>query len=342
MINPFFSIGIPVYNAEKYLAECLDSILAQSFKDFEIVLVDDGSEDGSRNICMEYMKQNSCIKYFYKENGGISSACNMLLDNIRGRYFFQMDNDDTMCVDCLLNAYNDILSNNYPDILQCGYRQFAANNPKPSLERLYQAPDDSYFTENYDHNTVLLYSQGRFANPLWTKFIRVQLIRDNNIRFDSRYDSAQDSDFTIKCYRHTNKIAFGQFYTVNWIHPRSESVSSTRKFPQFKRLIEYHYDYINDIPRWNLTEEEKRIMIECFSRPMRHYTLEVFYMAKNEVYVLFEMIDRYFSEEFRKLPTKVGPGLTRSAKIIYDLYDLIGIQTTAKLVYYYLHKIKKT
>ena len=342
MADKFFSIGIPVYNAEKYLAECLDSILTQGFKDYEIILVDDGSKDSSRDICMQYAEKNSCIKYFYKENGGISSACNMLLDNIQGRYFFQMDNDDTMCDNCLQNAYDEIVKNNYPDVLQCGYRQFSYSMDNLVTENIYKPIDDNFLTDNFDLNTLKMYINVNFANPLWTKFIRTEFIKKHGIRFNSSFDSAQDSDFTLQCFRKTKHIGFGQFYTVNWIHPRSESVSSTRKFPQFKRLMDYHHFYINDIKGWSLTDEEKRKMTECFTRPMRGYTLEVFQMPKEDVIKTFEIADRYFGEEFRKLPILGDSSIDYAAKIIYIMYNLIGMKNTAKILYFYLHKIKKT
>ena len=92
--NPKISVIIPVYNAEKYLRRCVDSILAQIFTDFELLLIDDGSKDKSGVICDEYAKKDNRVKVFHKENGGVSSARNLGLDNARGEWIGFIDSDD--------------------------------------------------------------------------------------------------------------------------------------------------------------------------------------------------------------------------------------------------------
>ena len=90
------SIIIPVYNVKKYLRECLDSILAQSYKDFEIIIVDDGSTDSSGNICDEYSMKYENIKVLHKNNNGLSSARNAGLDIAQGEYILFFDCDDVV------------------------------------------------------------------------------------------------------------------------------------------------------------------------------------------------------------------------------------------------------
>lgn len=340
MDNPFFSVGIPVYNASKYISECLESILSQDYPDFEIILVDDGSTDDSYSLCEQYAKKDYRIKLFRKENGGISSACNSILDNSSGKYFFQMDNDDIMHEGCLKNAYNRITEHDYPDLLQCGYKQFAYDINHHVLDKIYSYPGEDYFSDNYDSNCIKLLSENKYANPLWTKFIKLNFIKENHIRFNSKYDSAQDSDFSLKCHRKTNNIAFGEFYTVNWIHPRDESVSSTRKPAQFIKLMDFHYDYVNDIKNWAVSDEEKNTMTKAFLIPMRHYTLEIFNMPKEEVMKTFDIAQKYFGRAFKKLPL-TGVNIDFRANVIYLLYNAIGMKNTARLLYFYLHKIKR-
>lgn len=93
-INPKISVIVPVYNAEKYLQRCVDSILAQTFTDFELLLIDDGSKDKSGEICDEYVRKDDRVKVFHKENGGVSSARNLGLDNAQGIYVTFVDADD--------------------------------------------------------------------------------------------------------------------------------------------------------------------------------------------------------------------------------------------------------
>lgn len=100
-MSPLFSIIVPVYNVEKFIHKCLDSILYQSFKDWEALLIDDGSLDASGKICDEYSKKDVRFRVFHKENGGVSSARNLGLDNARGEWIWYVDPDDWIAVDAL-------------------------------------------------------------------------------------------------------------------------------------------------------------------------------------------------------------------------------------------------
>lgn len=91
---PKISVIVPVYNTEQYLPRCIDSILAQTFTDFELLLIDDGSKDSSGKICDESAAKDSRIRVFHKENGGVSSARNMGLNNAQGEWITFVDSDD--------------------------------------------------------------------------------------------------------------------------------------------------------------------------------------------------------------------------------------------------------
>ena len=101
MMSPRVSIIIPVYNADRYLASCLESVLNQTFQDYEVLLIDDGSTDESGRICDEYEKKDARIRVFHKKNGGVSSARNLGLDHISGEFFTFLDSDDELNADTL-------------------------------------------------------------------------------------------------------------------------------------------------------------------------------------------------------------------------------------------------
>ena len=107
------SVIIPVYNAEKYLRETIDSVLGQDFEDFELLLVDDGSKDASPAICDEYAAQDSRVQALHKTNGGVSSARNLGLDKARGEYIVFLDNDDLLYPDFLSTMVGNIGSFDY-------------------------------------------------------------------------------------------------------------------------------------------------------------------------------------------------------------------------------------
>lgn len=92
--TPLVSVIVPVYNAEKYLNRCVDSILSQTMTDFELLLIDDGSKDDSGRICDEYAEKDARVRAFHKPNGGVSSARNLGLNNARGNWIAYVDADD--------------------------------------------------------------------------------------------------------------------------------------------------------------------------------------------------------------------------------------------------------
>lgn len=113
------SIIVPVYNVKNYLSKCVDSILSQTFKDFELILVDDGSTDGSEKICLEYEKKDKRVKVFHKENGGLSSARNFGIKFSMGEFLGFVDSDDYIEKDMYETLYNDICEYE-ADIAVCG------------------------------------------------------------------------------------------------------------------------------------------------------------------------------------------------------------------------------
>ena len=120
-VPPAVSIIVPVYNTERFLNRCIDSVLAQTYSDWELLLVDDGSTDSSGSICDEYATQDSRIRVFHKENGGVSSARNLGLDYARGEWITFVDSDDYIAPDMIEKLYETQKRNN-ADITVCGYR----------------------------------------------------------------------------------------------------------------------------------------------------------------------------------------------------------------------------
>ena len=116
---PKISVIVPAYNAEKYLRRCIDSILVQTFTDFELLLVNDGSIDRTDTICNEYAVKESRIRVFHKKNGGVSSARNLGLDNAKGKYVMFVDSDDYMLSDMSELMISTLNAKN-ADLVICG------------------------------------------------------------------------------------------------------------------------------------------------------------------------------------------------------------------------------
>ena len=109
MENQLISVIVPVYNVEEYLKQCLDSILEQTFSNYEVILVNDGSTDSSGLICQEYAEKDARIRYFEKENGGLSDARNYGIEQAQGEYLTFVDSDDFLDASHLTILYNALV-----------------------------------------------------------------------------------------------------------------------------------------------------------------------------------------------------------------------------------------
>ena len=169
------SIIVPIYNVEKYLEQCIESIINQDYKNLEIILVDDGSPDRCANIIDEYAKKDNRIKAFHKENGGLSDARNYGLDRATGEYICFVDSDDFVEKDFISSMYNNIKKYNV-DIAACNsYDYYNKNKIKVSnymnVEKLY----------NKDEANKYLYIIGYYNVGVWNKMYIRRLW--NKLRF---------------------------------------------------------------------------------------------------------------------------------------------------------------
>lgn len=185
------SIIVPVYNAEQYLHRCIDSILAQSYTHFELLLIDDGSKDASGDICDEYAAKDTRVRVFHKENGGVSSARNLGLDNAQGDYITFCDADDYVGTEWLA-AYRDAIAGDIDLAIQ-GYYVIDGRN---TVEKLLQPHSGN----SIEAKRKLIESQ--FAQDtyyyLWVKLFRRDLLEAHHIRFDKQSVLGEDTQFISK------------------------------------------------------------------------------------------------------------------------------------------------
>lgn len=130
---PKLSIIVPVYKVEKYINDCVGSILNQTFTDFELILVDDGSPDNCGKICDEYAKRDSRVVVLHKSNGGLSSARNAGMDVARGEYIAFVDSDDFVASDMFEKMIGQAISTN-ADMVKCGYTAVDDHHNKKAVE----------------------------------------------------------------------------------------------------------------------------------------------------------------------------------------------------------------
>ena len=199
MTNPLISIIVPVYNAEKYLSKCLDIIVAQSFADWECLLIDDGSPDGSGKICDEYATRDTRFRVFHKKNGGVSSARNLGLDNARGEWITFIDADDLIS-----NNYCNAIENSTVDIIFVRSRKFFSD--KNDYVDIFSKPLQIISDRQEQKKLLSKYVINLAFRVPWGKFIKRSLIE--NTRFVIGQKIGEDTIFMYGLYKDTTSIQF--------------------------------------------------------------------------------------------------------------------------------------
>lgn len=221
------SIIVPVYNVEKYLKECIDSILNQKFQDFELILVNDGSTDLSGKICDEYSKKDNRIEVIHKANGGLSSARNEGIEKAKGVYIGFVDSDDWINE----NMYSHMIDNSNihnADIVVCNIMSMKKNGdeiPYTNINNEISFTREEAMSELFK-NEIILFSA---CNKIFRKII-----------FDGlRYKEGiilEDMDLSYKIFNRVNKV----YYIHNpYYHYRYNDNSILRSEFNLKRLDEY-------------------------------------------------------------------------------------------------------
>lgn len=189
MKEPLISVIVPVYNVEKYLPMCLNSILAQTYKNFEVICVDDGSTDDSLALLQKYAEKDARIKVIHQKNGGVSAARSCGIDNASGDYIYFMDSDDFIRPEWFAHAV-EVIAEYEPDCVMCDYREMADYEPMtdalpPVKAQKIEKP-----------LAVLIQKNSPIYPNLWTKMYKVATIGKQ--RFDKDIFYVEDLWFNIE------------------------------------------------------------------------------------------------------------------------------------------------
>lgn len=247
--KPFISVIVPIYNVEKYLHKCIDSILNQTLKNIEIILVNDGSTDNCGKIIDEYAKKDERIIVIHKENEGQSSARNKGLDIARGEYIGFVDSDDWLHHDMYENLYNAINESN-ADLCICGREAYSEDGILGYQIKLENELIDlnEYDIREYI-SSKLFY---KHTVVVWNKIYKKEVIKNNNIRFeDVSYVGSEDALFNYqylliaKKIKSIDKIGYSQL-------SRNGSTATTYKSGYMLRtanMIECMYNYSKQVDK---------------------------------------------------------------------------------------------
>ncbi|MFA7570647.1 MAG: glycosyltransferase [Sulfurimonadaceae bacterium] len=256
------SVIIPAYNSEKYLPRCLDSVLAQTLTDIEVIVVNDGSTDKTEEIITQYIIKDSRIKKINQSNKGTSSARNNGIKYAKGDYLCFVDSDDTIHPSMLTTMYSQGISLD-SDLVVCRY------------QKIIQKTNNIYPGTNYNGYTKELLFKNTFGMiipaPIWGKLYKKSLFNDKTLLFSDNIRHNEDNAFLFKIIYFAKNISFVNKFLYHWheiIGSKSQSISKERLTDTIK-VLNLHQEFLK---KRNLTHLYQINFIHaCFILTMIRY-----------------------------------------------------------------------
>lgn len=318
-----FSVIIPVYNVEPYLKRCVDSVLQQSFQDYEVILVDDGSPDNSGKMCDEYARQNSHVKVIHKKNGGLSDARNVGIKAAVGEYVLFLDSDDYWSSSNNLTSINSKINQETPDVVIYSVsKQFSSENIK-----LFRG---NYFDDfNLNKNEIIdrLIATNNYPCASWIFCVKKDLIIRNNLFFPLDV-TAEDFVWILNIVLHCHNIALCNNAMVIYNQSNPTSITSNSSIRGSKGT-HIALDF------WQTHKEDKWPQkIELIISKIYLIELMNYYHLNND-----DKLEAYgFTKSDSQILKEIG-GIKNY--VIWILINCIGINYTSRILRY-LYLLWKT
>lgn len=261
-MKPEISIIVPVYNVEKYLQQCLDSILAQSFENFEVILVNDGSTDSSGEICSLYTKKDNRIKIYHKKNGGVSSARNIGVKLCTGKYILFVDSDDYILKDYCEKLLK-ISQKSNSDIVICKMVRELSKNKKTQYNKKFL---------NREEALIEMFKGNLYRFSLSAKLFKASIVKEEIFPTGMIHE---DQGTTYKYFLKAKKVlyidypGYVYFYRENSILTEPYNKRRLDSFDHWKKII------------LNLKNESKNIKKEMFKRYSYWIIDNIFYILNS-------------------------------------------------------------
>lgn len=253
MSNISISVLMPVYNSEKFLLETVQAVINQSYINWELILVDDGSTDNSKEICTKLMNDDKRIKYIFQENLGVSHTRNVALENAQGKYIVFVDSDDLIHEDYLKILINSIEKNN-SDISVCNFieRKISNTGKVEDITREFYLKEVMEMSEMKDY--IMDFGNSGLLNPLWNKIYKREIIENNNITFDEKVETGEDFIFNLQYFRKVKKISFIKDSLYYYIRRNNNSITYKYIENMYEKGWEIHWlleSFLKDMGFYN-------------------------------------------------------------------------------------------
>ena len=291
--NPLFSIIVPIYNVERYLEQCIESVLAQDYQNYELILVDDGSPDNSIDICVKYAKQYSNIVFIHKINGGVSDARNAGIQIARGEYLMFLDSDDYWEGTTILSDLQNIITENNPDVI---FNYMSSVYPDKIVNH-YINRDKliGSFKEDFQD----LYQDGIYLGFPFTKIMKRELILKNQLFF-IKGRTFEDVIWSFSLVKHIKDYAIYRNCFYMYRRERKGSITSVVTAKNQESLFQNLSDVITEIENMKLNNELlpgfKKYVDDIYRYVMTCYEL----LPENEKVDFLNVKEKY-EKEFNAL-----------------------------------------
>lgn len=220
-MKPEVSIIVPVYNVDKHLKSCIESLLNQTFSNYEIIIVDDGSTDLSPEICDEYANKYKRIKSFHIKNSGVSYARNFGIKKSIGKYIMFCDSDDYVEKDWCEKLYNT-LNTNCNSFVMCGFNIYNRRNGKFEIKKMHLDTESTIITNKRDYFSNY---KIKLLATVWNKIYEKRIIVSNNIRFYDNLSLGEDLIFNLDYLKKSNdKIIIIKQHLYNYFLRDADSL----------------------------------------------------------------------------------------------------------------------
>ena len=283
MSNPSISVIVPVYKVEQYIKLCVDSILAQTFQDFEIILVDDATPDNSFALCQELYSGNDKVKFVrHEKNLGLGAARNTGMKHARGKYIYFVDSDDFILPETLEKFFNAAEKNNAQVVHAAGWFELYQDEPEAIREENLRLIWDNYSQEGFLNPNIIYrltehWATGNIGTMAWLCFCRRDFLEEKHIEFLPIISEDEPFNFALFCLAERYYIMHEAFYLYR---RRSGSIMSTKNAEQFSKSIQsivrgaaYIKNFLDHVPRFKGYEQwHKTIMDEFFRRFIYNHT----------------------------------------------------------------------
>lgn len=292
------SIIIPVYNSELFLERCIKSILTQDYKNFELLLIDDGSKDLSGKICDDFSIMDERVVVYHKKNNGVSNARNFGIDQCKGKYVVFVDSDDWVENNYISNLYNFIQNNNLD--LACTSFKMIKKNEKKMFKyenELLKEEEKSIKYFDFIH---------KVSSAPWGKIFKVDVIKDNEIKFEEGIPFAEDFMFLLDYYYCIKSVGLFEETTYNYnCINENQAMKKTYKdmykylYKVYEREEKFVEKTSNIILKKELVNEKKRL----YNASLEHY-ISTFTVDIQVIISALKLFGYDYSEENAKICIK--------------------------------------